>query len=272
MRNICLFNKLLILYLIIIISLGIILFTSQNLILIYFLIALSLIIIALYFYGVFIPDSNLFITNLKGKDLLKSKQEVIFRFDDGPHPVYTPILLDILKKQSIQAIFSVTGENCDKFPELLGQIADDNHIICNHSYSHSYFISLFSNNKLYEDLKKCNDSIERITGQKPKYYCPPMGHKSLSLIKVLKKLNLKVLNWDVWTKDTTSTKDQITNHIQNNLREKSIILFHDGIYPWTNPSRQNTIDSLLEIISWLDEKNIPFQTTNNTFESTRKYA
>ena len=215
------------------------------------IIILSIIIIGIYFYAVFEPGNTLFVNTIKGKEFFAEKQGVLLRFDDGPDPYYTPRILDILKENNVQAMFAVTGENCLKHSDIVARIAKENHLLANHSHSHSYLISLFSKRTLYNDLWQCNKVIEEITGQKIEYYCSPMGHKSLALRKVLKKLKMKILAWDIRSYDTQKSADEIIKLVCSKVEDRHIILFHDGIYKWTKKDREATIKSLTEIINQL---------------------
>ena len=58
-------------------------------------------------------------------------------FDDGPHPVWTPKILDELRAARVRAIFCVIGSQVTKYPELVARIARDGHTLCNHSWNHN---------------------------------------------------------------------------------------------------------------------------------------
>ena len=251
-----LFYKILVVYSILSLSLLITGYVYTNNLLYITFFILSLVVVAIYFYGVFEPSNNLFIKSLKGKDISPQEHFVLLRFDDGPDPNYTPRILDILKENKIQAIFAVTGENSLKYPHIIERIVKEKHILANHSYSHPYLISLYSFNKLHREIQRCNEVIEAKTRQKVKYYCPPMGHKSLALAKVLKKLNMSLLAWDLNTGDTRRGKEQIVNIIKDSIKAGDIVLFHDGIFKWTRQDREATVKSLEEIIIYLRNKNL----------------
>src|SRR5207248_7954216 len=61
---------------------------------------------------------------------------VCLTFDDGPHPDYTPRLLDILKEHGARATFFVIGANVERHPELVRRMIADGHAIGNHTYTH----------------------------------------------------------------------------------------------------------------------------------------
>lgn len=67
------------------------------------------------------------------------EKKIAITFDDGPHPVYTPKLLDGLKKRGIVATFFVTGENAEQYPDIIRKMSEDGHLIGNHSPALPYF-------------------------------------------------------------------------------------------------------------------------------------
>lgn len=64
------------------------------------------------------------------------KGQVALTFDDGPHPVQTPIILDVLDRYGIKANFFLLGCEAEKYPELVSEICRRDHIVGSHSYSH----------------------------------------------------------------------------------------------------------------------------------------
>src|SRR5262245_43692171 len=64
------------------------------------------------------------------------QQAVALTFDDGPDPVFTPRILDILAQFGIQATFFVIGKQVERHPEIVRAIADAGHEVGNHTYTH----------------------------------------------------------------------------------------------------------------------------------------
>ncbi len=200
--------------------------------------------------------NNPIIKSIKGKQYFKNSSDsksdkILLKFDDGPHPVFTPIILDILKTYNVKAIFFVCGENAFKYPEMLLRIKEEGHQIGNHTYSHPYNFALLGYQKLKQDIQKANDIVKKITGIKPEYFTPPMGHKNLHLTKVLFELDLKLMLWDINSNDTRYSQKQIEKHLIKKLSKKSnnIVLFHDGIYKWTKESRLDTVEVLKNLLN-----------------------
>ncbi|MGA2142188.1 MAG: polysaccharide deacetylase family protein [Brevinematales bacterium] len=232
------------------------LFSHSYALLLYGIIAVIAIHQGLYIYGMFGTRTNFFFKTLKGKEYFNGRPEVLLRFDDGPDPVYTPRILDILKSGGRRALFAVTGASAEKYPGILLRIRDENHVICNHTYSHPFNILLSGYKRVYEEISRTNLIIEGITGVKPSYYCPTIGHKNHIIGKVIKKLGLVPVMWDIRTLDTQYPAVKIINRIKRGLKPPSIIMFHDGIQPWSRSDREETITALKETIRILDERRL----------------
>ena len=64
------------------------------------------------------------------------KDSVCLTFDDGPHPIITPWLLDELKKKNIKATFFWNGLQIEKHPDLLTRAEKEGHVVGHHGYEH----------------------------------------------------------------------------------------------------------------------------------------
>ena len=64
------------------------------------------------------------------------KPRIALTFDDGPHPVYTPKLLDGLKERNVKATFFVVGKNIEGREDIIKRMDEEGHLIGNHTYDH----------------------------------------------------------------------------------------------------------------------------------------
>lgn len=185
----------------------------------------------------------------------KTAKYIALTFDDGPHPRYTAQILKILYDNDAAATFFVVGENAERYPELVRAEFDLGFEIGNHTYSH-----LRTNEKsagaLYEEINKADDIICQITGQKPSLFRPPEGKHNNKTDEIIKKAGKKTVLWTIDTRDWAHTdKNKIIDNIKNNVKNGSVILFHDYITP---PSP--TPDVLCEILPYLKEQGYEFVT------------
>ncbi|HEX2952916.1 MAG TPA: polysaccharide deacetylase family protein [Bacillota bacterium] len=152
-----------------------------------------------FVYGMFSIRSNFFFKTIKGKEFFENKNGILFRFDDGPNPIYTPQILDILKAEGIRALFAVTGKNAEQYPEIVERIFRENHIIANHTYTHPLNILFLGYHKVRDEIIRTNSIIQRITGEQPKYFCSPIGHKNPVIGRVIKEVGMIPVMWDIRT-------------------------------------------------------------------------
>lgn len=159
-----------------------------------------------------------------------SKERVIaLTFDDGPHPIYTPKILDILRENNIKATFFLIGSKAETWPDIVKQIHDDGHLIGNHTYSHSVFYPFWNSNRIYEDVQKNNDIIFKIIGRRPIIFRPPFGVTN-PLIRKAVKSSFKCIGWSVRSFDTLAClkRDSIGERIAHNIKNGDIVLLHDN--------------------------------------------
>lgn len=151
-----------------------------------------------------------------------NKKTVYLTFDDGPHPLATPAVLDILKKNNIKATFFCIGENIVKYPELIERIIAEGHALGNHSFNH---IDGFKKpvEEYYENVKKCAEIV------KTKIFRPPYGRITLRQYKRLKK-EFTIIFWNVMSKDydAESSAERCFNRVKKYTKPGSIIDFHDS--------------------------------------------
>ncbi|MBE3554251.1 MAG: polysaccharide deacetylase family protein [Thermicanus sp.] len=95
-----------------------------------------------------------------------SLQRIAFTFDDGPDPIYTPRLLELLRSYGVKATFFVVGEKARRHPELIRLIHEEGHAIGIHNYVHypNWFLSPM---RLRRDLDETAAYIQSITGERP---------------------------------------------------------------------------------------------------------
>lgn len=180
---------------------------------------------------------------------VENVKKIALTFDDGPHPVYTPLLLDGLAKRKVKATFFITGENAEAYPELVKRMQEEGHLIGNHTYSH---IQLTQGNreKFKGELVKTNEIIEEITGQGVNYVRPPYGSWDKSFEK---ELNMIPVLWSIdpldWCCNDASC---VIRKVESAAEENAIILLHDS-YP-------STVTAALQIVDDLQKQGYVFVT------------
>ena len=175
--------------------------------------------------------------------------KIALTFDDGPSAAWTPVLLDGLKERGVKATFFLIGENADKNPEIVKRMAEEGHLIGNHTYHHVELTKV-SENEARLELADTSAVIVRITGKEPEYMRPPFGAWQRKLEREIQMLPV------LWTIDpldwTTENQDEIVNKVVTEAEENDIILLHDCY--------KSSIEAGLRIVDILQEEGFMFVT------------
>ncbi|MET3731410.1 polysaccharide deacetylase family protein [Moheibacter stercoris] len=200
---------------------------------------------------------NLFVSSIHSGN--KVGNQIALTFDDGPHPVYTPLVLDILKQHQAKASFFLIGKNAEKYPYLVERIFEEGHTIGNHSYSHSNTIGFSSKNQWIQEIQSTNLVIQKIIGKTPKLFRPPFGITTPHLGLALKQTKMTSIGWNHRTFDTAQKNvDAIVRKLEQNVQAGSIILLHDS---------HERIQPLLEqLLTKLANKNLSFVSLNELLD------
>lgn len=190
---------------------------------------LPLILIDLFtlFAGSFIIDSGLYLKVFCSGN--PAEKSIAITFDDGPDPLITPQLLDILKEHSIKAGFFLTGKNITGNENVVKRIAEEGHVMGNHSFSHSSRFGFFSKKKLINDLNMNASLIEKISGKKVNFFRPPFGVTNPNIAKAVRSLDYFAIGWNIRSYDTVCKNDEkIIKRVVKRFKPGGIILFHDN--------------------------------------------
>ena len=177
--------------------------------------------------------------------------KIALTFDDGQSTAWTPTLLDGLKERGVKATFFLIGENADKNPEIVKRMAEEGHLIGNHTYHHVELTKV-SENEARLELADTSAVIVRITGKEPEYMRPPFGAWQRKLEQEIQMLPV------LWTIDpldwTTENQDEIVNKVVTEAEENDIILLHDCY--------KSSIEAGLRIVDILQEEGFVFVTVD----------
>jgi peptidoglycan/xylan/chitin deacetylase (PgdA/CDA1 family) len=154
---------------------------------------------------------------------IKTEEKILcLTFDDGPDPGSTPILLEILEKYQVKALFFCTGNSAEKYPELIDAIRKNGHNIGNHSYSHP-------DGWKTRTRRYCDDAMNAARVTSDTYYRPPYGHMTISQYLEIRK-TYKIFFWDimVYDFDKNFSAERSLRLLTRRIRPGSIIVLHDS--------------------------------------------
>ncbi len=190
-------------------------------------------------------------------------KKIAITFDDGPHPVYTPEILEILAEYGVRATFFVVGENAEWYPELVRKELAAGHEIGNHTYSHANLRKSGYNTVLAEIL-----DMENAVYENAEYRChllrPPGGLYGDPVCHAAEMLDYTVILWSIDTRDWAHTpRKTIVDTVLNQVKSGDIILFHDYIGGGDSP----TPDALRRILPELISRGYRFVTVSELLAS-----
>ncbi|MBX4192485.1 polysaccharide deacetylase family protein, partial [Candidatus Parcubacteria bacterium] len=99
-------------------------------------------------------------------------KKITFTFDDGPTAKDTEAIAKVLKEYNVPATFFFIGEHVVQYPQIAKKIADDGFDLGNHTFTHSYNVH-DSPSRLSVELGATSRVLERVTGERTRYYRPP---------------------------------------------------------------------------------------------------
>ena len=159
-------------------------------------------------------------------DIKPDKPCIYLTFDDGPIPIVTPFVLNILKQYNAKATFFCIGDNVSKHPDIFAQVKNAGHAIGNHTYNHLKGWKT-ADNIYIENTLKADEQL------KTNLFRPPYGRIKRSQIKLLKsvKPDIKIVMWDVLSGDfdINLSPEKCLQNVLKHTESGSIVVFHDSL-------------------------------------------
>lgn len=210
--------------------------------------------VALMLCGVFVLRLQMFVDAVcRGTD---DARGVALTFDDGPCPMHTPKVLDMLDAAGVKATFFVIGYKAEAHPDIVRDIIKRGHVVGSHSYTHNRAFSLLSKAAVKQDIERSLACLEKITGSRPALFRPPIGHTNPRIARVVEELDLTVVGWSVRALDgvASADPDRVAGRVVPKLEDGAIVLLHDAAeHDDRTPA---SIDALPKILDAMDRKNL----------------
>jgi peptidoglycan-N-acetylglucosamine deacetylase len=192
----------------------------------------------------------------------ENSNKIALTFDDGPDPVYTPKILDILKEKNVKATFFLIGSNVREYPELVNRIIAEGHDIGNHTFTHNHFDESVSELNVAQ-IDATDVSIRQATGYRSLTFRTPYNAR-VDLSTIAEGENYKdvinngytIVGQDIDPQDwNNKTEDQLIKRVndltnyKDNIINSHVVLLHDS-----GGDRESTIKALPNIIDSLKNK------------------
>jgi peptidoglycan/xylan/chitin deacetylase (PgdA/CDA1 family) len=193
--------------------------------------------------------------------------EVALTFDDGPDPLITPRVLELLDQYGAKSSFFCIGNKVIAHPELAREIIRRGHSVENHTNSHPHAFAFFGADALQHEIDSAQTAIRATTGVAPVFFRAPMGFRNPFLAPMVERAGLRYTNWTRRGYDTVAkSAELVLQRLQRGLAAGDILLLHDGrsIQPYNeSPVILEVLPRLLEHLQALNLKSVSLQTACN---------
>jgi peptidoglycan/xylan/chitin deacetylase (PgdA/CDA1 family) len=183
------------------------------------------------------------------------KNAVALTIDDGPHPQWTPRVLDLLAHYKVLATFCLVGLEVRAFPDLVRSTVRAGHMVCNHTNTHPQPFNRLPADRLDVEIGSAQTIISTETGHLPKLFRAPGGAWSPLVFSAAARHGLIPIDWDIdprdWSRPGTAT---IVRKLLA-ARPGDILLCHDG-----GGDRSETLAALAQVLPVLLARGYEFIT------------
>ncbi|KQC40061.1 chitooligosaccharide deacetylase [Frankia sp. ACN1ag] len=178
---------------------------------------------------------------------------VALTIDDGPHPVWTPRILDVLRLNRVSATFSVVGAQAVANPELVRRIVAEGHSLCNHSMTHPQPFSRRTPDQIRIEMTRAQSAIVDAGAEPPRLFRAPGGDWSPAVLAAAAGLGMTSLGWDVDPRDWARPGTASIRQSLGSARPGDILLCHDG-----GGNRAQTVAALRRVLPLLRARGLSF--------------
>lgn len=166
-------------------------------------------------------------------------------FDAGYENGNTAKILDVLKAHNVKAAFFVVGNFLEKNPELVRRMAEEGHIVGNHTMHHYDMRKLQTMEAFQKEISGVEELYKEATGKEmPKFYRPPQGVYSEKNLQMAKELGYKTIFWSLayvdWKQDSQPDKEYAMSKLLPRTHNGAVVLLHS-----TSKTNADILDELL---------------------------
>ena len=164
----------------------------------------------------------------------KNKKMVALTYDDGPSK-YTYKVLDVMEEYNAVCTFFIVGNRVSSYQDVVKREYELGCELANHTYDHEILTKLNSKDDIIEQVEKCNDTLEKLTGERPKIMRTPGGGRNETVDSAIGMPNIL---WSVDTLDwKTRDTDATIKAVKEEVTDGAIVLMHDLHDPTTEAAK-----------------------------------
>ncbi len=175
-----------------------------------------------------------------------TEEKVLYlTFDAGYENGCTAQILDTLKAHNAKAAFFVVGNYLESAPELVQRMADEGHLVGNHTWHHYDMSRIAEEQAFSAELTRVEEKYRELTGQAmKKYYRPPQGVYSEENLRMAQALGYRTVFWSLayvdWLQDDQPTAEEAFSKLLPRTHPGAIVLLHS-----TSATNAAILDDLL---------------------------
>jgi peptidoglycan-N-acetylglucosamine deacetylase len=180
---------------------------------------------------------------------------VALTVDDGPHPEWTPRMLDLLDRHGVRATFFLVGDRVRERPDLARRVLAAGHVIGNHSLRHPQPFAALPARRIRTEIAVTQRVIEDATGSTPRLFRAPGGNWSPEVLRASAEQGLTPVDWTVNPSDWRAPGVPRIVTALSRSRAGHVLLCHDG-----GGDRSQTVTALETVLPRLRERGLRFVT------------
>lgn len=180
---------------------------------------------------------------------------VALTIDDGPHPEWTPRVLDLLGRHDVKATFCLIGSQIEENAKVVRMMVEAGHEVANHTWSHPMDIARLSQERVDREIRKAHQRIVEVTATNPRFFRSPGGAWSPEVFRSAAQLGMIPIEWDNDPRDWSRPGTERIVHEMLQAGPGDILLCHDG-----GGDRSETLRALRTVIPALKGRGLQFVT------------
>ncbi|HYQ04014.1 MAG TPA: polysaccharide deacetylase family protein [Polyangiaceae bacterium] len=179
-------------------------------------------------YGVLWPQCGMY-----GEALARGKagtRRIALTFDDGPHPITTRAVLELLRAYDARATFFVLGHKVEAHPDVVREIHAAGHALGIHGFQHDRLFSFRSPTYARRQVERTRQAIVHACGVTPSLFRPPVGFASYRTFRGAEQAAARVVAWSVRSLDgvRNAKPSSVAKRVIEHLEDGAIVLLHDA--------------------------------------------
>jgi len=181
---------------------------------------------------------------------------VALTFDDGPHPVTTRRVLEVLAPTRHRATFFVLGEKARRHPDVVREIHAGGHTLAVHGDSHDRLHSFRMPRTVRDEIVRAGAAVQATTGVRPRFFRPPLGHTSVTSVHGARLAGVTLIGWSSRGFDGIRGRspESVVEQVGRTLVDGAIVMLHDAAEH--DDFEPAAVRALPRLVALLDERGL----------------